>query len=57
MRVRRLGRMESEVFAFCIGVSIGLIFGAKIAFALLDADTPRKKADKRSGKSGGRHGS
>ena len=55
--------MESEVFAFCIGVSIGLIFGGKIAFALLDADTPRKKADKKSDKSdksdkrGGRHGS
>lgn len=49
--------MESEVFAFCIGTSIGLIFGAKIAFALLDADTPRKKADKKSDESGGRHGS
>lgn len=49
--------MESEVFAFCIGASIGLICGAKIVFALLDADTPRKKADKRSGENGGRHGS
>ena len=57
MRTRRLGEMESEVFAFCIGASIGLICGAKIVFALLDADTPRKKADKKSDESGGRHGS
>ena len=57
MRTRRLGEMESEVFAFCIGVSMGLIFGAKIAFALLDEKTSGKKADKKSDKSGGRHGS
>ena len=49
--------MESEVFAFCIGVSIGLICGVKIVFALLDADAPRKKSDKESDESGGRHGS
>lgn len=41
--------MESEIFAYAIGVTIGLIGGVKLAFALFDAEHVKPKRAKKGG--------